>query len=91
MRKYIATGLVIALILSMTAQAKRAYIEPMHGNPFEEPCKIRCTCYCEHGVTGIGKKTRFGIVAGKKRVDRLHSRTKWSKRRWLHWGIYWVF
>ena len=66
MRKYIAAGLVIALILSMTAQAKRAYIEPMQGDPFEEPCKIRCSCYCEHGVTGTGKKTRFGIVAGKK-------------------------
>lgn len=66
MKKYIAAGLVIALLCSMTVQAKRAYIEPMVGNPFKEPCKIRCTCYCEHGTTGTGKKTRYGIVAGRK-------------------------
>lgn len=66
MKKYIAAGLVIALLCSMTVQAKRAYIEPMVGNSFKEPCKIRCTCYCEHGSTGTGKKTRYGIVAGRK-------------------------
>ena len=38
MKKYIAAGLVIALLCSMTVQAKRVYIEPMVGNPFKEPC-----------------------------------------------------
>lgn len=28
--------------------------------------KIRCSCYCEHGKTATGAKTRYGIAAGKK-------------------------
>lgn len=58
---------IVALIaaVGMKAEAK-AQIEPMQGNPFEEPCKIRCSCYCEHGKTSTGRKTTQGIVAGKK-------------------------
>ena len=67
MKKFIATGCIIALLLSMSVEAKKAYIEPMVGNPFEEPCKIRCTCYCEHSKTALGKKTKYGIVAGPKK------------------------
>lgn len=70
-RRIIAAVSIIAFsaavaFTSIQAEARKAYIEPMEGNPFEEPCKIRCTCYCEHGKTATGAKTRYGIVAAKK-------------------------
>ena len=62
-----ALSLILAFfMLTLEVEAKKAYIEPMEGNPFEEPCKIRCTCYCEHGTTASGAYTRYGIAAGKK-------------------------
>ena len=63
MKRWIAAACVLLLLISFECQARRAYIEPVKGNPFEEPVKIRCTCYCEHSKTAYGKKTRYGIVA----------------------------
>ena len=70
-KRIIAAALIIAFgaavtLSSITAEARRAYIEPMEGNPFVEPCKIRCTCYCEHGKTATGHDTTYGIVSAKK-------------------------
>lgn len=67
-RAAIAAGLVIVLFIGqhLEAHAKKAYVEPVTGDPFEEVVKMRCTCYCEHGITASGQKTRYGIVAGKK-------------------------
>ena len=56
----------MAMLLSFSVQAKTAYVEPVTGNPFVEPVKIRCTCYAEHGKTATGTQTRYGIAAGKK-------------------------
>lgn len=67
-RALIVAAFILALLLSqqIVAYGRVAKIDPVVGDPFSEPVKIRCTCYCEHGVTGTGKKTRYGIVAGKK-------------------------
>lgn len=70
-KRVIASVSIFALVAavycsSLTAEAKKSYIEPLEGDPFEEPCKIRCTCYCEHGITATGLKTRYGIVAATK-------------------------
>ena len=66
--KLLSVLLILILLLAgaRDAQARRAYIEPVKGDPFNEVVKIRCTCYCEHGRTGTGYKTRYGLVAGKK-------------------------
>lgn len=60
-------GYFIMALLCLDCSRVEAYeykkVEPM---AFSEPQKIRCTCYCEHGVTCTGEKTRYGIVAGKK-------------------------
>ena len=66
MKRFVAAGCIIALLISFLAQARKANIEQVVGNPFLEPVKIRCTCYCEHGKTATGKKTHYGIVAGPK-------------------------
>lgn len=29
--------------------------------------KIRCTCYCDSGITASGHKTRDGIIAGRRK------------------------
>ena len=67
-RAVIAAGFMFMLLLSqqMEAQGRTAKIEPVVGDPFKEPVKIRCTCYCEHGKTGTGVKTKYGNIAGKK-------------------------
>lgn len=73
MKKRIKRALIAAvftcfLILAqhVETEAKIAKIDPVEGDPFEELVKIRCSCYCEHGKTATGKKTRYGLVAGKK-------------------------
>lgn len=66
MKKIIAAVLICLTLCSNTAEAKKAYVEPVEGNPLEECVKIRCTCYCEHGITATGIKTRDGIAAGKE-------------------------
>ena len=67
-RFIIAAVLIIVLCLAMCleAQSRVAKIKPVTGNPFREFVQIRCTCYCEHSKTATGKKTRYGIAAGKK-------------------------
>ena len=67
-RAAIAAVFILSLLIieEIEAQSRVAKIDPVVGDPFKEPVKIRCTCYCEHGVTGTGKKTRYGIVAGRK-------------------------
>ena len=71
MRKRILRAVIAAVFICFLclcqqheAMSKVAYIEPVVGDPFIEPVKIRCSCYCEHGKTGA--KTRYGIAAGKK-------------------------
>lgn len=54
------------LACSITAEARKSHIEFYDGDPFEEPQKVRCSCYCEHGTTASGKKTRYGLAAAKK-------------------------
>lgn len=53
------------LMCSIKAEARKSHIDFYEGDPFQEPQKIRCTCYCEHGGTASGKKTRYGIIAAK--------------------------
>jgi len=48
------------------SHSKIAKLEPVIGDPFIEPVKIRVTCYCEHSKTATGVQTRDGIIAGKK-------------------------
>lgn len=68
LRAVIATVFIcfLCLLQQHEAMSKVAYIEPVVGDPFIEPVKIRCSCYCEHGKTATGAKTRYGIAAGKK-------------------------
>jgi 3D (Asp-Asp-Asp) domain-containing protein len=56
MRRKLAAVCIALILLSADASAKE----------FEEPEVIRCTCYCEHGKTATGIKTRYGIISGKK-------------------------
>lgn len=67
-RALIAAGFILALLIvnKIPAQSRIAKIDPVVGNPFSEPVKIRCSCYCQGTKTATGKKVRYGIVAGKK-------------------------
>jgi len=66
--KKLGITILVMLLLALnctSTQAKYSYksVEP---ECFEEPVKIRATCYCEHGITASGQQTRYGIAAGKK-------------------------
>ena len=54
--------LIITLILVIALCSSRKYVKADEGEIF----KIRCTCYCEDGITASGHYTRSGIIAGKK-------------------------
>ena len=45
---------ILVLATSMTARAEGLVK------------KIRCTCYCEPGITASGAHTKVGIIAGRK-------------------------
>lgn len=66
----LAAVLIIAVAINSTmyiqAKLPLSKIDPVEGDPFAKPVKIRCSCYCEHGITATGKNTRSGIIAGKK-------------------------
>lgn len=69
MEKIIRKGIIaVSLIFAIILQSSKcdAKIETIQGNPFVEMAKIRCSCYCEHGVTASGRNTCYGIVAGKE-------------------------
>ena len=55
--------LIIALLVLMLSLSIYANAET--NNAFVEPVKIRCTCYCDTGVTASGVYTRPGIMASK--------------------------
>ena len=58
--------IAISLCCYVEVQSRVAHIEPVEGDPFNELVKIRCTCYCQGTKTATGRKTRWGIAAGKK-------------------------
>lgn len=58
-------SLILAAVLFQTSMKAYA-LQPVKGNPFQEPVMIRCTCYLDSGQTASGQYTREGIIAGKK-------------------------
>lgn len=54
------------MILSILILCKVESASALEGDPFNEPVKIRCTCYLDSGTTSSGAETRRGIIAGKK-------------------------
>lgn len=65
-KKIKATCYLIALSLILKSNTCYAAIDEVQGNPFVEMARIRCSCYCEHGVTASGRNTCYGIVSGKE-------------------------
>ena len=64
MKKVIAGIMAASLFLSSVG-----YVEAKaNANPYEEPIKIRCTCYTapKGAITKSGQEVREGIIAGKK-------------------------
>ena len=58
MKKYLLTIIIFCTSVFLNVQPISADSNELH--------KIRCTCYCDHGVTASGHQTRDGIVAGKR-------------------------
>lgn len=54
-------GVVLAVAVALAIKI-RTHAE----ETFETPNLIRCTCYCDTGITASGQQTRRGIVAGKR-------------------------
>lgn len=62
MKKLITVMVLIGLFTILMPHKAKA----IEGDPFKAPTKIRCTCYCDSGVTSSGAETREGIIASKK-------------------------
>lgn len=60
------TFLTIGIITILLTYSKATQVNALQGDPFQEPVKIRCTCYLDSGTTYSGVETRKGIIAGKK-------------------------
>lgn len=62
-KRYIRLILIIALMMLSFWLCLYANAEP--SDPFNEPVKVRCTCYIDDGITASGQYVRPGIMAGK--------------------------
>lgn len=57
---------LLILLMLWIIGSYRMKVEAENSDVFVEPVKLRCTCYCDDGVTASGCKTRPGIMASKK-------------------------
>ena len=57
--------MVLLIGLIMLSFGLCLYANAEQSDPFNEPVKVRCTCYIDSGTTASGKETRPGIMAGK--------------------------
>lgn len=56
-----------ATIAAMTAMMAMLSLNPIRTSATaSELKKIRCTCYCEDGITYSGHKTHMGVIAGRR-------------------------
>lgn len=55
------------LIAASVAMAAALSLSPIRSNATgSELKKIRCTCYCEQGITYSGHATHKGVIAGRR-------------------------
>ena len=54
---------IMAACVLLTGTEKR---EIKAESGYTEPYIIRCTCYCDKGITKSGKPVRQGVIAGKE-------------------------
>lgn len=55
------------LIAAVVAMAAALSLSPIRSNATgSELKKIRCTCYCEQGITYSGHATHKGVIAGRR-------------------------
>jgi hypothetical protein len=59
-----ATAFSTFFALPVSAAGTKIYVDD--GDPFQEPIKIRTTCYIDHGYTASGEYTHYGVAAGNR-------------------------
>ena len=57
--------MILTFALLLTTIASSTQSDALEGDLFNEPVKIRCTCYLDSGTTASGKETRPHIMAAK--------------------------
>ena len=65
-RKTKLFGIALAIVAVGVLFVSQSRLTLASVDYFTEPQQIRCTCYCDTGITASGAYTRSGIVAGKK-------------------------
>lgn len=59
--------IVLAVLMAVSLVcAVKFRTQAADASTYEYPTIIRCTCYCDTGITASGQYTRRGIVAGKR-------------------------
>lgn len=64
MRKRISIVFIGVLLINLFSIAIPS--KAQQADLFNEPVKIRCTCYIDSGTTASGAQTRYGIMAAKR-------------------------
>lgn len=65
MKKVLVVDIILLLVLIIILSVKAINASAEQQDPFNEPVKLRCTCYINSGTTASGCETRYGIMAGK--------------------------
>lgn len=60
-------ALVIIVVMAVASNSNSYSAQPIRDwTYYQMPQPVRCTCYIEHGITASERKTREGIIAGRK-------------------------
>ena len=58
---------VIIVVMAFVVNSNSYSAQPIRDwTYYQMPQPVRCTCYIEHGITASERKTREGIIAGRK-------------------------
>ena len=66
MLELIATLALIAVMVAAVSTNSYSAQPTRDWTYYKMPQPVRCTCYIEHGITASERKTREGIIAGRK-------------------------
>jgi 3D (Asp-Asp-Asp) domain-containing protein len=58
-------AIMILTITCILALSVGSTVNATQASPFDEPMKLRCTCYLDSGITASGKPVRENIMAAK--------------------------
>lgn len=69
MKKRLIGAFLLLAVLFVSTRTTKAVVVPnptRAANFYEQPTRVRCTCYIDRGTMASGKQTHYGAIAGRR-------------------------